>query len=825
MKYGKTCWDSENGKKKNEQNVNDDKYSSRNNNTRYNNRDGGIGYNKSYHIKSYNGKSRNSRPHSSRSHSGRPYSNRPSSGKFNAEKQGYTSFSSNVKSYNNYETKNKILDKRNSKNSDYNSSSYRKGSMNDNMDVPNSNIRSKNYSSYQKKYVRISTERAPTYNMYGANYKTNDFDRGNNMHMNNDIAQDDFLPNDNNYHMGERHMSNDGYRGTHRDNRGDHQGNSYNYGSDDEGDYRRGQHGDDRVDDRANTFDFRKQQLTRDLNNLHRDLHNMLFSPSKMDEDKEKDMPNVSSVNSNFHHGSDDNNSFLNTRQMKLQNEASKDGNSYDIPLPRSKESHDSVLSKLSILRNIPFNNSESARSSGGGNGIISKGIPSGEKIEQPKSSTKEKTAMIIDDLKKCLNRKYEGKLYIPSEEATNRAMHEFSETNIAKEYVNNCFDSNAHSSGSSLDFGRCIDQNGRREGNRYTANFPVNSENSGSYTHTMGGDNLHYKDNRYSYPVLNDYRPMPESPMVKDDSSSSGEGSFGDRDMPGVQENAVVIGQNVKNEWMRGEGINFSDNSIFPEEQIRESLKVLNTLQVDIERVCCYIKHFVDPPEKLFQVMTNVFLDNEVMINSKMAIFYVYNHLIQELKNNYRNNFIKYNIIAEKGLELFVIPILKYIIEEGIQLDMINKFYRCISIWSERNIYSKIICDKLKLLQKCPNKKINITLKNMYNKPHTLLSNELSKFVPLNFILKMPSINNEHKIALQDKILNALFNNLSKETLKGFNNKDIEEASKTSDKVMRIFGQELILINSQILELSSLITDNNEHLIKLQRDMEKLKQ
>ncbi|CAD2092161.1 conserved Plasmodium protein, unknown function [Plasmodium vinckei brucechwatti] len=269
---------------------------------------------------------------------------------------------------------------------------------------------------------------------------------------------------------------------------------------------------------------------------------------------------------------------------------------------------------------------------------------------------------------------------------------------------------------------------------------------------------------------------------------------------------------------------INLNDN-IFPETQIKESLKILNTLQVDIERVCCYIKHFSDPPDKLFEVMSEVFLDNTILLNSKIAIFYVYNHLIQELRNNYRNNFDKYMYIANKGLEIFVIPILRYILTEDVKnIEMINKFYRCISIWNERNIYSKFICDQLIALQKNPQKKIEINIKNITNKAHTLLSNELSNFVPLNFILKMPSINNEHKKALNNEIIKSLFINPSKETLKGLDNKNIEEASKTSDKVMRMFGQELILVNSQILELASLIHDNNDCLVKLRDSMDNLK-
>lgn len=267
---------------------------------------------------------------------------------------------------------------------------------------------------------------------------------------------------------------------------------------------------------------------------------------------------------------------------------------------------------------------------------------------------------------------------------------------------------------------------------------------------------------------------------------------------------------------------LNYNDN-MFPKAQIEESLRVLNTLQVDIEKICSYVKHFVDPPEPLFSTMRDVFLENEVSINSKIAIFYVYNHLIQELRHKYRNNFTTYTYISEIGLTNFVIPVLKYISERQKNKEIASKFYRCISIWNDRNIYSKFICDQLIALQKNPNRAIKMNPSNKTSLAHSAVSNEFSKCTPLHFLLRMPSVNNEHIEAKQNKVVHALMENMSKDSLKSFKTEAIEEAAKITDKAVRMFGQELILLNTEQMELSVLINDNHEEMKKLLNCMKNL--
>lgn len=274
-----------------------------------------------------------------------------------------------------------------------------------------------------------------------------------------------------------------------------------------------------------------------------------------------------------------------------------------------------------------------------------------------------------------------------------------------------------------------------------------------------------------------------------------------------------------------KGESIfcDYNENQ-FPKTQIEDSLKVLNTLQVEIEKVCSYVKHFVDPPEPLFLTMKNVFFENEVSVTSKIAIFYVYNHLIQELRHKHRNNLETFTRIAKSGLIHFVIPVIRYISEREKNNEIVSKFFRCITIWCDRNVYSKFICDQLVSLQIDPHKVIEINPQNKMNLAHSSISNEFSKCIPLQFLLQMPSSNNEYKHALQNEVVHALFEKMSKEVFESYGNESLEAAARITDKVVRMFGQELILLNTEQLELSALINDNNEELIKLRDTLKNMK-
>ncbi|CRH00279.1 conserved Plasmodium protein, unknown function [Plasmodium relictum] len=696
--------------------------------------------------------------------------------KLNSTKSNYTSFSHNLKKKNYDDVKNNLSDKRNNKN-EY-SKSFKKTMRNQKLNMPCNNLKNNN-SFHKEKYIRSSGEKSSKFNFY-SNYNNNS-DNYNN------------------------HINNNNYNNNSNDNN-----NSSNYYS----------NSSDNNNNDTN-INLNEKSINSELNNLNKDLYNLIYCTSK-NEENNSNMINMTSINNNVNNyniqetnnmnmiinggvSKSDNdlsntsvtnkndeliyqnylkmqqynnanndyktsfNNFYNSHNININNNMNTKNKNCNNTWPPNNENNN-VLNKLADIRNIPFNNLDNGNSN---------------------FYVNDKTTMIINDLKKCLINN-ESNSHSKSNHMLNELTVDYAEKSFpnenSKNYLNNIVTTSKINNNKTLD-----EYNNNNNNNGF---FTLNNENVHNYLQNK--EEMQY-NSTYNF-ISNDNKSLQES-SISNESSVVDISEYGNRDKT------------------------ICNGKIFPKSKIEESLRVLNTLQFDIERVCCYIKHFIDPPEQLFQIMTNVFLDKTVTINSKIAIFYVYNHLIQELRNNYKNDINIYNSIAEKGLQIFVIPVLRYILDEQVNIEIINKFYRCISIWNERNVYSKIVCEQLKSLQKNLHRNVDINLKHSSNQAHSLLSNEFSKFLPINFILKMPSINNEHKKALEDKILNALFNNLSKETLKSFDNNDIEEASKISDKVMRIFGQELILINSQMLELSSLISDNNENLIKLQNSMEKLKE
>eukprot|EP00366_Plasmodium_knowlesi_P001913 XP_002259410.1 hypothetical protein, conserved in Plasmodium species [Plasmodium knowlesi strain H] len=715
-----------------------------------------------------------------------------------------------------------------------------------------------NHGRYQKKYVRNDGERGSKFSAYGS--------ADHNVNVNSDGGEPP--RNEDNYNYVDDYYNSDAYYaedGYHRgDHRGDHYGDSGHYrgnggdyhGDDDHHDYHGGgyhgdgYHGDqddyynDRDDQRAHdryidsynhdnddgtirsgrksshvyegkpdhnyadTYDencgtifgdhhsnhprgeFRKTSINEDLSNLHRNLHNLLFSPAKAEDEKKK----LIETNNTSH----------------------------------SKNCNESVLNQLSILRNIPFNVKQTDGESGKDEGLTNDEVDGSHAdqrslgVEQKKNSQSSKTAMILDDLKKCLygSSNKESKKAHPVGENMNILYppnHDEDESQTERGYRSNSYignDDNHFNVSSGRDYKNVHETGVRRQSSGNSSilqniSFPpagnVEEKKMKKDKDNDHDDNDDDKDDRMNMHYRKDSNYYNSDDMDIESSISSDQS---------------VVMHMYKNE-VKEENMITSSGNIFPKNQIAESLRVLNTLQVDIERVCCYIKHFIDPPEQLFQVMRDVFVDTSVLVNSKIAIFYVYNHLIQELRNNLKNDLMKYYSIAEKGLQIFVVPVLRCVLHEQVNVEMVNKFYRCIAIWNERNVYSKIVCEQLKLLQKNPQKKIDFTVKNVASQAHSLLSNELSKFVPISFILKMPSVNNENRKALEDKTLSALFHDISKDTLKGYDEAHVDEASRMSEKVMRMYGQELILINSQILELSSLICDNNDHLVKLHSTLE----
>ncbi|ANQ08010.1 Uncharacterized protein PCOAH_00027430 [Plasmodium coatneyi] len=790
MKYEKKNWNNDKGKKRSEKFPNDGSYG-RGRGRRYGKHDEGGGEGR-FNNMLYPHEMRRDEP---------MHRDMRQGDEFSSEMPTYTSASSNFKrSNNNYDVKNETLDQWGHVNSQYMAPPYKKGAMNQKANVRGG--RKNNHSRYRNNYVGYDGERGSKFSAYESG-----------THNVNDNIQENGPPNEDNFDYAGDFYNSDEYYAEDGHHRGDHYGDGDNYHGDRDDYYdnrddqhrpyndsynRNYKHGssnhpyskdgsmrrsrknnhafEDSPDDNyADSYDekygtnfgdhssnprgdSRKANINEELSNLHRNLHNLLFSPAKAEGENPPSETNTTS---------------------------------------KSKDCNESVLNQLSILRNIPFNVKQSD-GEGDKDDVPTKdqvdaGVSDQRSLspEQKKSSQSSKTAMILDDLKKCLYGSNSKELQ------TDRG------------YQSNSYLAN--------------DDN----------HFNVTS---GKGYKTVGEGEIRRRNSSNSSGMQNiPFSPQGNAEQMKkgkeeDDITSRryrNDANYYNTDDVDVESSISsddhVVMDVYKNEVHEDHMITSSGN-IFPKGQIAESLRVLNTLQVDIERVCCYIKHFIDPPEQLFQVMTDVFVDKSVSVNSKIAIFYVYNHLIQELRNNLKNDLIKYYSIAERGLQIFVVPVLRCVLHEQVNVEMVNKFYRCVAIWNERNVYSKIVCEQLKLLQKNPQKKIDFTVKNVASQAHSLLSNELSKFVPINFILKMPSVNNENRKALQDKTLSALFQNISKDTLKGYNEADVEEASKMSDKVMRMYGQELILLNSQILELSSLICDNNDHLVKLQNALENLR-
>ncbi|CDO65207.1 conserved Plasmodium protein, unknown function [Plasmodium reichenowi] len=798
MKYEKKYWNDK-GKKRNEKQLNDDNYR---NNKKYQN---DSGYNK---VNNNNNKTQGEKGN---------YNNTPFLGNIKNKKY-------------NYEANTIGFDKRNN-NHEYIPSFNKKSGMH--QKSKNSNLY------YQDKYGRENKEKSPRYN-YNRNKYNKNYHDGDHINNNNENYKSEYYNNymDDGNHFDYMDDNNNNYNYMDDDN------NNYNYMDDNSNNYNENINYNNNMNDQGKSIpDIRQEDINIELNKLHRDLHNLLFtSPknnninninennnlnlgdpmflhnimTKSSQDNFDEMEPLTNFNDSQNDFNKNFGNFFNSYDMNVKykeknmrgvenyekdkNEVNDYGKHYNYNINNQNNQNDQndhndhnyeydndnknryhnlnnkgnfikgntttnnsdVLSQLSILRNIPFNNTI-------------------EEEENDKTSKSEKTAMILNDLKKCLN-KNESNINANTDNTLSGISNEGEEYIYENHMMKNHYVDKSHKN-----------HNNNNDNNNY-------NNNNNFHMYQEKNDNIvKYTSGMYNY--------------LKNDNKS-------------IEESSISNGSSVEdtNEYKtkKVEECTYND-MLFPKSKIEESLRVLNTLQVDIERVCCYIKHFIEPPEPLFEVMVNVFLDKKVSINSKMAIFYVYNHLIQELRNNLKNDLIKFNSIADKGLHIFVIPVLRHILEERGYEEMINKFFRCISIWNDRNVYSKIVCDQLKSLQKNPNKKMDFSMKHPRYQAHSLLSNELSKFLPINFILKMPSTNNEHKKALQHKILSALFNNISKETLKEFQTDDIEEASKLSDKVMRMFGQELVLINSQILELSSLITDNNNHLVKIQNALEKL--
>ncbi|EUD67254.1 hypothetical protein C922_02404 [Plasmodium inui San Antonio 1] len=842
MKYEKKNWNNDKGKKRRSKFPNDESYGG-GKSRRYGKHDegGGKGGGGGFNNKWYRQEKRRSAP---------MHSDIEQGDDLNSERPTYKSASSNFKS-SNYEVKNKVPDKWGHRNSQYMPPSYKKGAMNQNANVPDG--MKNNHPRYQKKYVRNAGERGSKFSAYGSG--------GHNVNVNFDEEKrppnednydyaDDYYNSDTYYaedghHTGDHYGDNGDYRGNGGDQYGDQRKHSqytdsysrnYDHGSynldsndgsirharKDNHEYEDSQ-GDNYVDSYDENYDAncgdhnsnrasgdsREANINEELSNLHRNLHNFLFSPAKVAGEK-----TLSETNTTSH----------------------------------KKDSKESLLNQLTILRNIPFNVKQSDGEGDAGGGIgggieddTQGGIQSGRDdgltnnkvdadvsdrrslgAQQKKRSQSSKTAMILDDLKKCLygSRSQKSKKTHPAGDnmgILRQPNRDEGESQTDRRYHSNSYivNDDSHFNVSSGIGYKTVEESGIRRRSRSSSSRMRSSFFSppGNVERGKMKKKEKQEEEEEEDRIRSRYRNDSNYYNAEMDIESSI--SSDHSDVMGVYKNEVKEEE---------DNMISSSGNIFPRNQIAESLRVLNTLQVDIERVCCYIKHFIDPPEELFQVMTDVFVDKSVEVNSKIATFYVYNHLIQELRNNLKNDLIKYYSIAERGLHIFVVPVLRCVLHEQVNVEMINKFYRCVAIWNERNVYSKIVCEQLKLLQKNPQKKIDFTVKNVASQPHSLLSNELSKFVPINFILKMPSVNNEHRKALEDKTLSALFQDISKDTLRGYDEADVEEASKMSDKVMRMYGQELILINSQILELSSLICDNNDQLVKLQSALEKLR-
>ncbi|XP_955079.1 uncharacterized protein TA04295 [Theileria annulata] len=252
----------------------------------------------------------------------------------------------------------------------------------------------------------------------------------------------------------------------------------------------------------------------------------------------------------------------------------------------------------------------------------------------------------------------------------------------------------------------------------------------------------------------------------------------------------------------------------IFPEQFITQKISQLDTTQLSIESFSNYVMQFCYPPSPILQLFHDQFISAPVNNSTvRLAIFYVYNHLVQTFTNE---NIWRYNISFHfTGLDIFCIPCIIH--TNKINCNNIIHICNCINIWRQRGIYSKEVCDKLE----------NITTNSSIIKSDLTIqstdfnvNDELGYLNVLYNIFKMPLVDKVYNSVTSKCDVNSIINGENNEYLQEMINDGVEEDFTEAG---RLSGQELIILNSACLDLGGMIKENDENFKILRKEISKL--
>ncbi|EAN31128.1 RNA polymerase II-binding domain family protein [Theileria parva strain Muguga] len=252
----------------------------------------------------------------------------------------------------------------------------------------------------------------------------------------------------------------------------------------------------------------------------------------------------------------------------------------------------------------------------------------------------------------------------------------------------------------------------------------------------------------------------------------------------------------------------------IFPEQFISHKISQLDTTQLSIESFANYVMQFCYPPSPILHLFHDKFVSAPVNNSTvRLAIFYVYNHLVQTFTNE---NVWRYKVSFHfPGLDIFCIPCIIH--TNKINCNNIIHICNCINIWRQRGIYSREVCDKLE----------NITTNSSIIKSDLKISSanfnvndELGYLNVLYNIFKMPLVDKVYDNAASKCDVNRIIEGGDNEYLQKMINEGVEEEFIEAG---RLSGQELIILNSACLDLGGMIKENDENFKILRKEISKL--
>ncbi|BAM41198.1 conserved hypothetical protein [Theileria orientalis strain Shintoku] len=254
----------------------------------------------------------------------------------------------------------------------------------------------------------------------------------------------------------------------------------------------------------------------------------------------------------------------------------------------------------------------------------------------------------------------------------------------------------------------------------------------------------------------------------------------------------------------------------IFPENELKTKLAALETTQISIEGFANGVIQYSYPPGPILQLLLDVFVSLPVNASSvRLAIFYVYNHLIQTFTNE---KIWKYSVSFQySGLDRFCIPAIIH--TNRIKCNNIIHICNCINIWRQRAVYTREVCDKLEHIS--TNTSI---IKNAPSVNHNFnVNDELGYLNVLYHIFKMPLVNEAYNKAVSNCNVERLVN--CDPERDGEYMDELIELNKEQEfnEAGRLSGQELIIVNSACLDLGALIKENDHNFGVLSREISKL--